>query len=89
MFGLKAEDLGWQGCLSSEEDVGLRLGRDMQQILPLLLRTSAAGVYVTCEPSYGVRCGEIDSQRGCFSLHIAVGLHLMFISVTPNQYSQC
>jgi hypothetical protein len=33
----------------------------------------AAEVRVTNEPNYGVCCGEIDSQWGCFSLHIAVG----------------
>jgi hypothetical protein len=33
---------------------------------------STAKVHATREPNYGVCCGEIDSQWGCFSLHIAV-----------------
>jgi hypothetical protein len=48
----------------------------MQQIPPLLLHTSARNFCSRCvtrEPNYGVCCGEINSQWGCFSLHIAVG----------------
>jgi hypothetical protein len=60
------------------EDVGLRLGKDMQQILPLLL-------FKNCKEFLQQRCvshvnlimgcvvREIDSQWGHFSLHIAVG----------------
>jgi hypothetical protein len=32
----------------------------------------AVDVRVTCEPNYGVYCGEIDNQWGCFSLYIVV-----------------
>jgi hypothetical protein len=42
-------------------------------------------VRVTLEPNYVVCCGEIDSQWGCFSFHIAVELHLKFLSLyCPN-----
>jgi hypothetical protein len=59
-----------------KENVDLRLGKDVQQILPVTVRqlqgVSAAKVHVTREPKYGVCCGELDTQWVCFSLHTAV-----------------
>jgi hypothetical protein len=74
VFGLNVLDLGSPS--PCKEDAGSRLRKDMQQILPVTVRqlqgVSAAKVRVTCEPNYGACCGEIDSQWGCFSLHIAL-----------------
>jgi hypothetical protein len=45
---------------------------------------SAVEVHVTHEPNYGVCCGEIDSQWGCFSLHIAVEPPFKVFVYCPN-----
>jgi hypothetical protein len=76
VFRLNKEDLGRQPSPPCKEDIALRLGKDMQQILPVTMRqlqgVSVAKVRVTHEPNCGVCYGEIDNQWDCFSLHIAV-----------------
>jgi hypothetical protein len=94
VFRLNKEDLGRQRSPLCKEDIGLRLGRDMQRILPLLLGANCKEFLqqrcmsrVNLIMVYVVR--KLTVSRAASVCTLECKPQLMFHFSDPSQYCQC
>jgi hypothetical protein len=91
VFGLNKEDLGTQGSLSCKEDIGLRLGTYMQQILSVTVRICKEILQQMCVSHVNLLMGYVVGKltaSGAASvctlqsvLSVLNSLHLRFSSL--------